>query len=100
MTVIKDKQVELCICGRSKKTELRLAKRRVLSWFGVIIILGTLLTVITYPELIVESFDYKTVVVLGILVYYFVGIPYKTISYINRKHKFICALRHALLDVV
>lgn len=100
MAVIKDKQIQLCICGREKKTDIRSAKRRVSSWLGTAAATGFLIVLITYPSMLVEDIDFKSIIALGLIAYYTVGTIYKTITYIKKKHTPLCALRHAYLDTV
>ena len=100
MAVIKDKKVELCICGREKKTEIRLAKRRVSSWLGTMAAIGFFITLVTYPELIIEPLDLKSIILLGLIAFFLMGITYKTVLYKRKRHSFQCALRRAFLDIV
>ena len=100
MAVIKDKRIQLCICGREEKVETRLAKRRVSSWLGVMATIGLLITILTYPDLLVESIDLKSVILVGLVLYYIIGIIYKTVSYEQKKHTLRCAVRRAFIDVV
>lgn len=100
MAIIKDKKIELCVCGKSNQVEMREAKQRVLSWMGTVIIIGFVLTLITYPEFIFQDVDFKGWILLGIIAYIIIGVTYKTYTHIHGEHSPYCAFRRAYLEIV
>ena len=99
MAVIKDKKIQLCVCGREKKTETRTAKRRVSSWLGTAAAILFVVVILTYPEILLESFDLKTALACALMAYYTLGVIYKFTVHIQ-KHSFRCAFRRAWIEIV
>ena len=100
MVIIKDKEIQLCVCGREKKTTVRLAKRRVSAWLGIMATAGFVIVLATYPSMLLDSIDIATLVWFSLVAYYIVGTLYRSVAYIQKKHTFYCALRRAFWETV
>lgn len=98
--MIKDKQVYVCICGKSNTTELRAAKRRVSSWLGYGALLGFVFVLVTYPEFLIADLDLKGWMLFLLVGYFLVGIPVRMRVWRRQGHSFACSARRASLEVV
>lgn len=103
MAIIKDISIPACICGVDKKQKIqRTAKQRVLTWMAVTAVTGIAILASTGGFSLREWEDPKGLIALGALVYCFVGVSirlYKRLSK-QKKHSFLCLLRHSFYDIV
>lgn len=101
MAILNDTTVPACICRVDEKTKIpRDTKRRVSSWLGCGALLGFIVVLLTYPEFLVSETDFAGWILLLLIAYYFIGVPYKTYIYIKDRHTLKCALRRAALEVI
>lgn len=98
--VIHDKEVKICICGKSNKTVIRNAKRRAAAWMGTTIVICFTVVLIFDPEVIFTDIDFKSWLTYGCVAYCVIGVSYKTVKYKLAKHSLHCSFRRDFLDIV
>ena len=100
MAIINDKQVAVCICGKSNNKILRTSKQRALTIIGSLVLAGFTIALLIDPSFILEKPDIKSVILYGLILYFMVVVPYKTVVYLQKNHTFYCAIRRAFWETV
>ena len=100
MAIINDKQVAVCICGKSNNKILRTSKQRALTIIGSLVLAGFTIALLIDPSFILEKPDIKSVILYGLILYFIVIVPYKLVSFKKLGHSFFCSPRRAYLEIV
>lgn len=93
--VIRDKEVKVCICGRSNKTVIRTAKQRVSTWMGTIVVAVVILLITVEDGYRHSGIESRDILPIGVALFIILATAIKTVSYLRKGHSLMCALRWA-----
>lgn len=93
--VINDKEVKICICGKSDKTVVRTAKQRVSTWMGTVVIIAVILLAAAEDGYRDSGIEARDLLPIGVALFIVFVTLIRTIFYLRKGHGLICALRRS-----
>lgn len=93
--VIHDKEIRVCICGKSNKTVVRTAKQRVSTWMGTVVVIMVILLVVSEDGYKYSGIEVRDLLPIGVALFIVLATAIKTVSYLRKGHSLMCALRWA-----